>query len=89
VVEEFLRPVRGLFRRGDPKVVVSHVLVGGSLAAVEARGEGQLADGTLYENTYAFFLEIDDGRVRAVRGSMDSHYAATLLRRRGSTMTAT
>jgi ketosteroid isomerase-like protein len=79
VIEDFLRPVRGLFRPGDPKVVVEHVLVRGSLAAVEARGEGQLADGTPYDNTYAFFVEVADGKIRAIRESMDSHYVSTLL----------
>src|SRR5262245_11128911 len=80
IVEGFLRPVReGLFEPGDPKVEIEAVVAAAGWVAVEARGHGRLADGRPYRNTYAFFLEIDDGKVRTVREYMDSLLAGSQL----------
>lgn len=79
IVEGFLRPVRGMFEPGDPKVVIENLVADRSWVAVEARGRGRFANGTPYRNTYAFFVEVEDGQVRAVREYMDSQLASTLL----------
>jgi ketosteroid isomerase-like protein len=79
IVEGFLRPVRGMFEPGDPKVVIENLVADGSWVAVEARGRGRFANGTPYRNTYAFFVEVDDGKVRTVREYMDSQLASTLV----------
>jgi ketosteroid isomerase-like protein len=47
--------------------------------AVEARGGGRFANGAPYRNTYAFFLEVEDRKVRTIREYMDSYLASTLL----------
>jgi hypothetical protein len=79
IVDGFLAPVRGLFEPGDPKVVIDTLVADGPLVAVEARGQGRFVDGREYRNRYAFVLELDAGRVRALREYMDSAYVSRLL----------
>jgi ketosteroid isomerase-like protein len=79
IVEGFLRPVREMFEPGDPKVDIARLVSSGGSVAVEARGSGRFANGAPYRNTYAFFFEVDEGRVRAVREYMDSLLASTLI----------
>jgi ketosteroid isomerase-like protein len=80
IVEDFLRPVReGMFEAGDPKVEIQALVAAAGSVAVEARGSGRFANGRPYRNTYAFFLEVDDGKVRTVREYMDSLLASTQL----------
>jgi uncharacterized protein len=79
IIDDFLKPIReGLFEPADPKVVIQHLVVQGPYAAVEAKGLGKLKNGKNYDNRYAFFIEIKDGQVIALREYMDSHYVTTL-----------
>jgi len=78
IVEEFLRPVRGMFEPGQPKVELTNLLVGGPWVAVEAVGGGRFRGGPAYENHYAFWVEVQGPRIRTIREYMDSHYVATL-----------
>src|ERR1700728_2181538 len=79
IIDDFLKPIReGLFEPADPKVVIQHLVVQGPYAAVEAKGLGKLKNGKSYDNRYAFFIEIKDGKVIALREYMDSHYVSTL-----------
>lgn len=80
IVEEFLRPVRGMFAPGQPKVEVTNLLAAGGWVAVEATGRGAFLSGTPYENRYSFWLEVDSGsgRIRTIREYMDTHYIALL-----------
>ena len=77
IVDEFLAPVRGMFKPGDPKV---SVIDGLARTARHRRGEGKgtFADGRPYENLYAFVLEFKDGKVCRLREYMDSFYIAKL-----------
>lgn len=79
IIDEFLIPVRGLFRPGDPKTIVDSICSKGSLVLVESHGEGVVADGRIYENQYAWAFEIRDGKVFAIREYMDSLYVAKLF----------
>jgi ketosteroid isomerase-like protein len=79
IIDEFLVPVRGMFRPGDPKTTVDTICSKGSLVLTESRGSGQVADGRPYENQYAWAFEIRDGKILAVREYMDSLYVATLF----------
>ena len=79
IVDKFLTPVRGMFRPGDPKVLVDTIASNGPLVITETRGEGKLADGRPYENRYAWALEIKDGKVFAIREYMDSLYVMRLF----------
>ena len=79
IVDDFLRPIRGLFRPGDPKVIVDTIASKGNLVIAEARGVGQVADGRRYDNLYAWAFELEDGKVRIIREYFDSHYVINLL----------
>ncbi len=79
IVDEFLKPVRGLFRPGDPKVHIDSIASRGSFVMLESHSGGCLADGRPYENLYAWALEIRDGKVWALREYFDSHYVVQLF----------
>ncbi|MGH8205213.1 MAG: nuclear transport factor 2 family protein [Steroidobacteraceae bacterium] len=79
IIDEFLAPVRGLFVPGDPKVLVDSIASKDSLVMAETRGIGKLSDGRPYANLYAWAIEIMDGKIKAVREYMDSHYIAELF----------
>ena len=78
IVEEFLRPVRGMFAPGQPKVELTNVVAARGRVAVEATGRGRFLSGTPYENRYSFWLEVDGGTIRTIREYMDTHYVALL-----------
>ncbi len=78
IVEEFLRPVRGMFEPGQPKVELTNVVASGSWVAVEAVGRGRFRGGAPYENRYSFWLEVEGATIRTLREYMDSHYVAML-----------
>jgi ketosteroid isomerase-like protein len=79
IVDDFLRPIRALFKPGDPKVIVDTLASKGNLVIAEARGIGKVADGRSYENLYAWAFDLKDGKVHAIREYMDSHYVINLL----------
>jgi len=79
IVDEFLAPVRGLFRPGDPKVIVDTLASKGPLVFAESHSEGCLADGRPYENLYAWAVEVREGKIFAVREYFDSHYVVGLF----------
>jgi len=79
IVDEFLAPVRGLFRPGDPKVIVDSLASKGSLVFLESHSDGRLADGRPYENLYAWAVEVRDGKIYAIREYFDSHYVVGLF----------
>jgi ketosteroid isomerase-like protein len=79
IIDDFLTPVRvGMFVPGDPKVLIQNLVVQGNYAAVEAKGLGKFKNGKDYNNRYAFFIEIKDDKVIALREYMDSYYVSTL-----------
>lgn len=78
IVEDFLRPVRGLFEPGEPKIELTNVVAEGRWVAVEAIGRGRFLDGRSYENQYSFWVEVDGQTIRTIREYMDSHYVARL-----------
>ena len=78
IVDEFLAPVRGMFKPGDPKLNITSVASQGSLVIGEIEARGTFADERPYENLYVFALEIKDGKVYRLREYMDSLYVAKL-----------
>jgi ketosteroid isomerase-like protein len=78
IIEDFLGPARGLFVPGDPKIHIDRVISKGPVVAVEARGLGRFKNGKEYSNRYAFFIEIKDDKVIALREYLDSYYLSTL-----------
>ena len=79
IVDEFLTPVRGMFKPGDPKIIVNTVASNGPLVNTETLGRGTLLDGRPYENRYCWAFEIKDGLVFAIREYMDSLYVSRLF----------
>lgn len=79
IVDDFLMPIRGMFRPGDPKIHIDTVASNGPLVITETRGSGALADGRAYENRYCWAFEIRDGKVFAIREYMDSLYVFQLF----------
>lgn len=79
IVDVFLAPMAGVFQPGHPQTELLSITSGGTLVMAETRGTGALADGRMYENHYAWAIEVEDGRIAAIREYMDSHYVARLF----------
>jgi uncharacterized protein len=79
IVDDFLTPIRGLFRPGDPKIIVDTIASRGPLVMLESHSGGCLADGRSYENLYAWAVEVRDGKIHALREYFDSHYVMELM----------
>lgn len=76
VLNDFLGPVRGIFKDGDPKVIVDKLVSSGGNVMAETHAQGERADGKPYNNMYAWAFEISDGKISRVREYMDSLYIA-------------
>jgi len=76
VLNEFLAPVRGAFRPGEPKTHIDVMVSDGDRVMVESRAIGQRADGKPYDNRYAWSFELEGGKILKVREYMDSLYTA-------------
>ena len=79
IVDKFLMPIRGMFRPGDPKVLIDTIAFNGPLVICETRGQGATADGRPYANNYCWAFEMKDGKVFAIREYMDSLYVSRLF----------
>jgi ketosteroid isomerase-like protein len=79
IVDDFLTPIRALFRPGDPKINLDTIASRGSFVMVESHSGGCLADGRPYENLYAWAVEVRDGKIFALREYFDSHYVMELM----------
>jgi len=79
IIDEFLAPVRGMFRPGDPKVKISAIISDGDNVAVESTSHGETTDGKVYDNTYAWWFRIKNGKIDRLHEYMDSHYVARLF----------
>lgn len=78
IVDEFLAPVRGMFKPGDPKVTITSMASKGAFVIGECVSRGTFLDGRPYENLYVFAIEFKDGKVHVLREYMDSLYTAKL-----------
>jgi ketosteroid isomerase-like protein len=76
VLNDFLGPIRGVFKPGDPKVRIDAMVSDGDRVMVETRATGERADGKPYANRYAWAFELKDGKILRVREYMDSLYVA-------------
>jgi uncharacterized protein len=79
IVDEFLRPIRRLFRPGDPQILVDSIASRGNFVMIESHSGGCLADGRPYENLYAWAVEVKDGKIYALREYFDSQYVVELI----------
>jgi ketosteroid isomerase-like protein len=77
VINEFLAPIRGVFKPGDPKVYVDSMVSDGDRVMLETHATGVKADnGKPYANRYAWAFELRDGKILRIREYMDSLYVA-------------
>jgi ketosteroid isomerase-like protein len=79
IVDKFLTPIRGMFRPGDPQVLIDTIASNGPLVIMETRGQGTMADGKPYNNLYCWAFETKDGKIFAIREYMDSLYVSRLF----------
>jgi ketosteroid isomerase-like protein len=76
---QFMAGLRELFDPGSPRGSVIRLLADGQWAAAETEASGRMRDGRSYRNRYAFFIEVSDREIRAVREYFDTHYVNTLF----------
>jgi uncharacterized protein len=79
IVDDFLKPIRGMFAPGDPKVALTSIASKGALVIAESRGFGHVADGRPYDNLYCWAIEIKDGKIHRLREYMDSLYISKIF----------
>jgi uncharacterized protein len=79
IVDQFLKPIRGLFAKGSPSNQILSMASNGALVLVETHGTGRLRDGRPYDNRYAWAFEIRDNRVAMIREYLDSYYIVRLF----------
>ena len=79
IVDDFLKPIRGMFAPGDPKVTLTSIASKGPLVVAESSGSGKVADGRPYDNLYCWAIEIKDGKIHRLREYMDSLYISKLF----------
>ena len=79
VIDKFLKPVRGMFEPGDPKVHVKRMFGSGDLVAAETEAIGELSNGNHYHNRYAWVIEIKDDKVCHLHEYMDTAYIMSVV----------
>ena len=78
IIDEFLRPVRGLFQGKDPQNSISSLFSKGNMVAAETHGTGRFKNGKAYDNRYAWLIEVKDGQIFQIREYMDTAYIQSL-----------
>jgi uncharacterized protein len=79
IVDEFLKPIRGLFEHGSPSNSIVSMASSGSLVLTETHGTGKLQDGRPYDNRYAWAFELRAGKIALIREYLDSYYIVRLF----------
>ena len=79
IVDDFLRPIRGMFAPGSPANRLLSMAANGSLVLVETHGTGHLQDGRSYDNRYAWAFELRGSQIAVVREYLDSYYIVRLF----------
>ena len=78
IIDEFLAPVRGLFKGKDPHNTIHTLISQGNIVACETHGVGDMTNGKRYDNRYCWIVEIRDDKIFAIREYMDTAYIQTL-----------
>lgn len=79
IVDQFLKPIRGLFAPGSPRNRILSIASNADLVLVETHGTGHLGDGRPYDNRYAWAFEVRAGKVAMIREYLDSYYIVRLF----------
>jgi len=70
----FIGPVRALFEPGSPMITLRSLTSNDRTVVMETHGGGRLKDGRIYDNQYVMSLDVEHGRVVALREYMDTYY---------------
>jgi len=79
IIDDFLKPVRGLFEGKDPQNQINSLFSKGDMVAAETHGTGKLNNGKIYDNRYAWLIEIKDGKIFQIREYMDTAFIQTIV----------
>lgn len=79
IVDQFLKPIRGLFAPGSPSNRILSMASNGALVLVETHGTGHLKDGRPYDNRYAWAFEVRSSKIAMIREYLDSNYIVRLF----------
>ena len=79
IIDDFLKPVRGLFEGKDPQNEIHSLFSKGDMVAAETHGTGKLKNGKIYDNRYAWLIEIKDGKIWQIREYMDTAFIQTIV----------
>ena len=79
IVDQFLKPIRGLFAKGSPSNRILSMASNGALVLVETHGTGHLSDGRGYDNRYAWAFEVRGREIAMIREYLDSYYIERLF----------
>ena len=75
VLRDLLTFPSRVFRPGDPKAAVDRIISSGDFVMAETRTTGTHQDGRVYNNNYAWAVELRDGLVIGVRHYFDTFRA--------------
>jgi uncharacterized protein len=79
IVDQFLKPIRGVFAKGSPHNRILSIASNGALVLVETHGTGHLSDGRAYDNRYAWAFEVREQKIAMIREYLDSYYIVRLF----------
>ncbi|HMH27984.1 MAG TPA: nuclear transport factor 2 family protein [Steroidobacteraceae bacterium] len=79
IVDQFLKPIRGVFAKGSPSNRILSMASNGALVLVETHGTGHLNDGRPYDNRYAWAFEVRERKIAMIREYLDSYYIVRLF----------
>lgn len=69
-----IEPIRALFEPGSPVITLNQLTSNEQRVVMETHGGGRFKDGRPYDNRYVMSLDVENGKVIALREYMDTHY---------------
>jgi uncharacterized protein len=80
IIHDFLPSVIAHFADGAPITTeVTSVVADDRRAAFEINARGQLKNGRVYANRYAFVIEVSDGQITEIRAYPDTQYIERVI----------
>lgn len=79
ILDEFLTQGLGLYRPGTLRLDITHLITDGDTVALEWHATGLSVRGNTYDNEYAFFFTVRNGKITAIREYTDMLHVAEAL----------
>ncbi len=76
---EVITPIREKFGPNSPVITPRCVVSNDRTVVLEFHGGGNLLDGRAYDNNYVMIIEVEAGKIIALREYMDSFYVHNLF----------